>query len=397
MRQPAIASMPAGNAPVVLHVRVMAGTGGGPEKTILRSPGYVDATHYRVAAAYIHPVGDKGIEKLATEAKKLGCPLIGIPEQGPVDPRTLKRLLRLCRRMNVAIWHGHDYKSNLIGLLLRRYHPMKLVTTAHGWLSDTLRLKTYRAVDRMCLKRYDHVACVSSNLYHHCIRDLHIPADRVSLVHNAIELRPWARLRTPGAARQTLGLEPAGTLLGYVGRLSYEKGIDRALQAVGSLSLRVPDLQFLIIGDGPELAALTDQVHQMRLDRVVRFVGWCKPLQPWYEAMDALLLPSRTEGLPNVLLEAMAMGVPVASTNVGGVADLLGGGRCGILLGEDVDQWCEPLAAILRDPHLRADYAATARQQIEEHFTFEHRMAKIVALYDQLMDIPAAVDLRQAA
>jgi glycosyltransferase involved in cell wall biosynthesis len=397
MNQPAIASMPAGNAPVVLHVRVMAGTGGGPEKTILRSPGYVDATRYRVAAAYIHPVGDKGIEKLAAEAKTHGCPLIGIPERGPVDLRTLKRLLQLCRRMNVAIWHGHDYKSNLIGLLLRRYHPMKLITTAHGWLSDTLRLKAYRAVDRMCLKRYDHVACVSSNLYEHCINDLHIPADRVSLVHNAIELRPWARLRMPGAARQALGLEPANTVLGCVGRLSYEKGLDRALQAVGSLSLRVPNLQFVIIGDGPELGALSDQVHQMRLDRVVRFVGWCKPLQPWYEAMDALLLPSRTEGLPNVLLEAMAMGVPVASTNVGGVADLLDRGRCGILLDDDVDQWCEPLSALMGDARLRGDYSAAARHHIETHFTFEHRMAKIIALYDQLMGVAADAKLRQAA
>lgn len=383
--------------PVVLHVRVMAGTGGGPEKTILRSPRYVDANRYRIAAAYMHPAGDTGIESIKAEAERLGCELFTLPERGPLDPRCLTRLIALCRKLNVSIWHGHDYKSNLLGLIVRRHHPMKLVTTAHNWLVNTWRMRLYRRIDLWCLRRYDQVICVSRDLYDLCTNELGIPADRLSLVHNAIELKPWSRIRTTAAAKAALGIDPATPVLGFVGRLSYEKAIDRALHAVGAAALHVPNMQFVLIGDGPEHTRLTRQVRDMRLNRVVRFVGWRKPLQPWYEAMDALVLPSRTEGMPNVLLEAMAMGVPVAATAVGGVSDLLDHGRCGVLLGDDVGQWYRPLTRLMTDPSLRRRYADAARRHIESHFTFEHRVAKVTALYDRLLNIDRAGDVTIAA
>ncbi len=375
------------HTPTVLHVRVMAGTGGGPEKTILRSPGYVHAENYRIAAAYMHPAGDQGIASLRAEADRLGCELFTLAERGPFDPRCLGRLLALCRRLKVTIWHGHDYKSNLLGLILRRRHPMTLITTAHTWHDDTWRMRLYRRIDQWCLNRYDQVICVSRDLYDCCTGRLGIAPGRVSLIHNGIERRRWTRLRTPAAAKAAIGIDPATPVLGFVGRLNWEKALDRAMYAIGSTAQRVPGMRFLLIGDGPERPALEQQAFDMRLNRVVRFVGWRKPLQPWYEAMDALVLPSRSEGLPNVLLEAMAMGVPVAATAVGGVADLLDQGRCGVLLGDEVSQWPHALTRLLTDTVHRHELSMAGRRRIESHFTFEQRMAKVTALYDRLLGI----------
>ena len=154
----------------VLHVRVVTSYGGGPDKTIARSAQYANDTPYRIGAAYIHSHRDRAIATLQQNAHHKGCPLWTIGESGPVDPRTLRRLLQLCRAQNVSIWHGHDYKSNLYGLLLRRWWPMKLVTTVHGWTKHTARTRVYYHIDNWCLRHYDHVIVVNHHLVEHCLR-----------------------------------------------------------------------------------------------------------------------------------------------------------------------------------------------------------------------------------
>src|SRR5258707_946896 len=136
------------NRPVVLDARVVTGTGGGPDKTILNSPRFLDALGYRMLCAYLHPPEDPGFDVLRQRAKELGAPLAEIFDRGPCDVRVFTRLLCLCRRERVAIFHGHDYKTNLLGLLLARFHPMRLVTTVHGWVRHTARTPLYYRIDK---------------------------------------------------------------------------------------------------------------------------------------------------------------------------------------------------------------------------------------------------------
>src|SRR5262249_14595914 len=123
-----------GRPPVVLEVRVVKGSGGGPDKTILNSPRCLAAAGYRTVCAYMHPPGDPGFEQLRQKAERWQAPLVSVPDRGFWDWKVVPLLLNLCRRERVTIWHGHDYKSNLLGLLLRRFWPMRLVTTVHGWV-----------------------------------------------------------------------------------------------------------------------------------------------------------------------------------------------------------------------------------------------------------------------
>ena len=106
--------------PVVLDTRVVSGTGGGPDKTILNSPRFLTAAGYRMLCAYMHPPGDAGFAQLRQRAVAWQAPLLSVPDRGPWDWRVATELLRICRRERVRIWHGHDYKSNALGLLLRR-------------------------------------------------------------------------------------------------------------------------------------------------------------------------------------------------------------------------------------------------------------------------------------
>src|SRR5262249_10884047 len=140
------------------------GTGGGPEKTILNSPRHLAAAGYRMICAYLHPPKDPGFAEVRRKAEARQAPLLAIPDRGALDWRIVPRLLDCCRREKVTIYHGHDYKSNVLGLLLNRFWPLRLVTTLHGWVQHTSRTPWYYGVDRLSLRYYEKVYCVSEDL-----------------------------------------------------------------------------------------------------------------------------------------------------------------------------------------------------------------------------------------
>ena len=179
-------------APVVLDARVVTGAGGGPEKTILNSPRFLDPLGYRMVCAYLHPPADSGYETIREKAAKYHAPLVSIPDRGPWDWRVVSELLAVCRREKVAIWHGHDYKSNLLGLILQRFWPMRLVTTVHGWVQHTRRTPLYYWVDRLCLAHYERVICVSADLSKQALA-CGTAADRCFLLENGIDTDEFRR------------------------------------------------------------------------------------------------------------------------------------------------------------------------------------------------------------
>lgn len=379
---------------MILHTRVVSGSGGGPEKTILQSPAYVAAHGMRCAAAYIHPDGDDGIDSIKQRADKLDAPLWTIPEKGAFDPRTFRALLNLCRRENVAVWHGHDYKSNLLGLLIQRFYPMKLVTTAHGWTNENVRTRVYYRVDNHCLPRYDQVIAVSPKLQQHC-RGLGIDENRLHYIPNAIDTGDYRKLFNKQRIRWELGVPADQFIIGVVGRLSMEKGVDRAIDLINQLQYRYPNVRLHLVGDGPLREDLQQQVIKDETNGRVRFWGWQRDARRYYEAMDMLLLPSHSEGLPNVVLEAMAMNVPVAATNVGGVGELLDQGRCGVILDNaDTTHWADHIEPLIVSQPRREELARRARKRVEEHYSFAQRMQRVIDVYGRVLDVPA---LRRAA
>jgi glycosyltransferase involved in cell wall biosynthesis len=373
------------SAAVVLETRVVNGTGGGPDKTILNTPRFLTPWGYRTLCAYMHPPQDPGFESLRSRARAWQAPLLSVADTGPWDWHVVTRMLDICRRERVTIWHGHDYKSNALGLLVRRFWPMRMVTTVHGWVQYTARTPLYFAIDRLSLRFYDKVLCVSDDLYRSC-RESGVPARRCELIENGIDLNEWTRRRGQAAAKARLGMEPGRLLVGAVGRLSPEKGFDLLIRAVDRLLHAGRDVGLVIFGDGGERAALEALAGRLgRADRV-RLAGFGTDLPGWYEAMDVFALSSHREGLPNVLLEAMALEVPVVATRVAGVPRLVEHGANGLLVEPgSVDELAGAVDRLLGDAALRERLAAAGRRTVEGRYSFAARMRKIAALYDALL------------
>jgi glycosyltransferase involved in cell wall biosynthesis len=375
--------------PVVLDARVVTGSGGGPDKTILNSPRFFAKAGYRMLCAYMHPPGDRGFDKLRHKAAAWGAPLFSIPDRGAWDWQVITRLLHLCRRQRVQIWHGHDYKSNALGLLLRRFWPMHLVTTVHGWVKTTRRTPLYYKIDQLCLPRYRSVICVSEDLCESCL-SAGVPAERCVLIENGIDTEQFRRTQPRAEAKAKLGLTPGRFVIGGVGRLSPEKGFDVLLDAARRLVAEGLDAGVVIAGEGDEHPRLLARARELGIAERVRLLGYCADVRPVFEAMDVFALSSHREGLPNVVLEAMAMETPVAATRIAGVPRLIHDQESGLLVAPgSAEELAQAVARIARDERLQDLLQRNGRRCVETNYSFAGRIDKIRAIYDELLSGPA--------
>lgn len=367
----------------VLHLRTVSGHGGGPEKTLLNSPRFLRDT-YELKLAYVRPKGDATYEMPARAAAR-GVDLTDIPERGAVDPRTIWRLARTIMSFRPDILHAHDYKTNLLGLFLGRCFRIPTITTLHGYVTRGGRLELYYFLDRLCLSQMDHVIAVSNDLDQHA-QMVRVPNSRRSLVENAIDTDEFRRQLDVTSAKKRLGFRSKRLTVGAVGRLSREKGFDVLIRAAHQLIGRGHDIDVVIAGDGEEEQALRALIRELDLDQRVRLLGHCADTRALYEALDIFVLSSLREGLPNVVLEALAMEVPVVATRVAGVPRLIQDGKNGVLVEPgSVESLAQSMSQLLGNDSLRDRLAKQGRQTVVDHYSFAVRMQKIRRIYDELL------------
>ena len=367
---------------------MVTGAGGGPDKTILNTPRVLRPAGYRTLCVYLHPPGDPGFEEIRKKARAWKAPLLAVGDGGPWDVRVVPQLLHICRRERVTIWHGHDYKSNALGILLQRFWPMRLVTTVHGWVEQTRRTPLYYWIDRLCLPCYERVLCVSEDLHEQCLA-CGVPADRCALIRNAIDTGEYTRRFTAPEAKKRWGIPPERFVIGAVGRLAPEKGLEILVRAVDRLRQTGLDVLLVIAGEGGHKIELQRLISGLGLGDRVRLLGYCSDTRALYQAMDVYALSSYREGLPNVLLEAMALEVPVVATRVAGVPQLVRHGENGLLVEPGAtDELTGALTRVLTDMSLRTRLGQAGRQTIETDYSLAARMQRIRAIYDTLLGPP---------
>jgi glycosyltransferase involved in cell wall biosynthesis len=373
--------------PRVLHLRVVAGTGGGPEKTIINSPRAIRPHGYDAKVVYLAPPKDAVADSLRSRAAAAQCDLTILEDRGPLDFRLVAKLIRRCRRDRVKILQTHDYKSNAVGLMVRRFHRCRLVTTLHGWTDMTGRMPLYKRIDQWCLPFYESLICVSEDLHAECMR-LGIPQRKVHLVHNGIDTTEYRRSQTVDEAKATIGASQVRFLIGSVARLSPEKGFDALIDVVGELQRQGLPLDLWIAGDGPERSNLQSLMQSTLVEGTWKLLGQCTPnhTRSFYEAMNLFVLNSIREGLPNVVLEAMAMSTPVVATRIAGIPTLIEDQQTGFLIEpSNRDHLRETIVRAFSAPDRCQSMIEHARERIESQFSFDLRMRRVASIYDRLI------------
>ncbi len=287
--------------------------------------------------------------------------------------RQISETAHIISSEGISVVHSHGYRSDIIGLLAARRAGVPIVSTLHGWTPVNRSLRIYEALDRLVLRWFDHIICVSRPLYEQMRRRL--PFNRVTFLPNAVSTPPADGL-APRARSTT-----RKTIL-FVGRLSHEKGVDILLRAFAHSLAGRDDTRLLILGDGPDRGENEQLARDLGIADRMEFLGFQRDVPAFYRCADLFVLPSRSEGVPLSLLEAMAAGLPLVATRVGGVPDVILDGISGCLVPpEDPRALGAALVNTLDNPEAAAAMAESAREVVATHYRAEPWARNIEKIY----------------
>jgi glycosyltransferase involved in cell wall biosynthesis len=358
---------------------------GGPGKTILESFKAIDADRFDVRLGIYLTENETGDTPFIRAANDCGMPVHIVRGYNQYDPRLIHRTAKLVRDQGFDIVHAHEVKSNAVAYLASFLRRVALVTTSHGWIANSPRQRALVALDRRLAPRFDRIIVVSATIRDELLRS-GASRDAVRLVHNGLVLANYRRTGQRGGLAAQVGRHLPGPVIASIGRLSREKGHADLLDAVASVVAAGQPCSVVLAGDGPERAALEERSRQLGLADTVHFLGYVARPQVVLEEADLMVLPSHTEGLPNAVLEALAMGVPVLATAVGGTPEVVSDGTTGRLVPPAAPQL---LAREMLDFINRRDawrrMAECGRHVVERDFDFTARIRKMEQLYDELI------------
>lgn len=307
-------------------------------------------------------------------ARTLGVPVHVLDSRGRHYLRDVRGLRAILRSGDVHVVHTHGYRADILGWWAARSERRAVVCTAHGFTGGSRRNRLNQYLGVQAMRRADVTIAVSDALGHALVQR-GVPAPRVRVLPNA-----WAPPGVPlarTAARHALGLDGGETLVGWVGRVSPEKGPDLAVSAVAGHG---PTL--VMIGDGPGRAQLERETRGRSAS--VRWLGARPDAWSLLAAFDVLLLSSRTEGTPMILLEAMHAGVPIVATRVGGVPALLDETTAWLAQDTSPPAIREAVHAALANPGESRRRAANARERLAQRYATEPWVQRHMALYQSL-------------
>jgi len=322
---------------------------------------------------------DPGTHPFCAAARSDGLEVVEVVTSGRAYARERRDVSGIVKRLAPHVVHSHGYRPDALHLARAREAGAATVSTLHGFTSGDWKMRLYERLQLAALRRADAVVAVSTGVERRAL-GARIARDRVHVIRNAHAIP--TSLSSREDARATLAIPTDETAIGWIGRLSPEKGADVAIDAMALLQ---SDATLHLVGDGADRAALEERIASKRLGDRVRLHGVVPEAGRLVRAFDVLLLSSRTEGTPMVLLEAMAAGVPIVATAVGGVPDVLPAGSALLAPSEDPGALAKALDSAIVDREASAARATTARAVLDERFGVESWLDRHDSLYESIV------------
>ena len=360
----------------------------GPAKNLLEFARRArDAVELSVVT-YEYP--SRGPNPFVAAAREGGVPVDLVQVGGPLDFSSLRQLRRIMSQRRPDIIQTHNVKSHFLMRLsgLRRRH--RWLAFQHGYTTTDFKMRCYNQFDRWSLRAADHVVTVCRPFAEDLERK-GIPRGRITVRHNSV--KPFA---APDAAavealRLSLGAPPGAAILLSVGRLSHEKGHLDLLRALEFLRRELKEDRFhlVIVGEGPERTAIEAARDDLGLADRVSLAGLQYDVRPYYACADIAVIASHSEGSPNVLLEAMAAGVPVVATRAGGIPEIATDGETALLVDIHASgPMARAIQTLLHDVAKRSELARKAREVAERDYSPDAYRQSLVDLYAKILASP---------
>lgn len=330
-------------------------------------------------------------------ADEWGVPVQVLPhlkrEISPLDDfRAFLELRGAVRDSGCSILHTHSAKTRVLGRFACRGIPdVSVVQTAHGWPFYAGQPSATRRLYQLLERSFFHWAAASIVV---TPKDAQKAADAgigairdFSVIRSGVEFDPFKALRGKAEqARKAMGIDPEADVVGSTMRICPQKHPRLMVEVAEAVCSRRAGVTFVVIGDGPQMTDMRDWIRERGLEGSFRMLGSRSDVHRLLPGLDVFLMTSRHEGLPRALLESLAAGVPAVATAVGGIPEMLGRGRNGILCPSgDLECLVEGVVRLLEDPGLGSKLLAKVDGDLEP-FSAETMVDKLIDLYLSLLE-----------
>jgi glycosyltransferase involved in cell wall biosynthesis len=355
---------------------------GGPERQVL---GLAESLPADCRTTFLS-FAERGLARpFLAAASASGFEAVELTENAPHWFRAAREVAEHLRRVGADVLCCSGYKPDIIGWLAGRRAGVHVVSISHGWTAATWKVRLNEAVDRFVLRRLDCTVCVSEAQAVK-VRRAGVAPQSVRVIRNAIRTDAFDD-PDPSYRRKLEGFfaAPPARIVAAAGRLSPEKGFDLFVQAAAEVARRDGGAGFVLFGDGPLRDALEQQAAACGLRERFVFAGFRTDLERFLPWCDLVVLSSHTEGLPVVVLEALAAGTPVVATAVGGTPEAVADGLHGYLVPPgDAAALAERMLDALESEEKRRAMGARGRERVRREFTFAAQAEQYYRLFVEL-------------
>ena len=356
---------------------------GGAQLALLRLLASLDRDRFVPTVACLY----NGDAAVAQRIRALGVPVTDLGMTARWRWDAFERLYRLLRHERPTILHTWMFHANLPGRVLGTLARVPIIITSR-------RNENIGGVMREYLNRW--TACLDDRVIAVCelarqaeIKRARVSPEHVVTVYNGVDVErvSVAGGQAAARARRVIGIPVEAPLVGSLGRLHSQKGFSDLLTALAQVRRRIPSVRLFLAGDGELRADLEAQSRSLGLSEAVTFAGVRTDVPEILAALDVFVLPSLWEGMPNAVLEAMAAGLPVVATAVGGIPEVVVDGVTGLLVPpRDPDGLAQAIECLLRDPGLRRKMGQAGWKRVERCFSVEQMVRKTEDLYETLLN-----------
>jgi glycosyltransferase involved in cell wall biosynthesis len=380
--------------PRVVRIQSRICIGGPALHSILLSEGLSHKRGSRYDTTLIGGALEPGEASMEAQARARGVDVTIIPEMKRAvrpghDAHAIAKVVSLLRRLRPAIVHTHTAKAGAIGRVAARIAQVPIVVhTFHGHVFDgyfsNATTRAFIAAERMLAIAADRVLAISDQQRWDLVHRYQIvPDSKVRVVPLGLELDRFRAIdrRARGALRRELGIAPSAPVAAAIGRLVPVKRFDHLINAFAEVVALRPDAHLVLAGDG-------EATHRAELERLaarvpnVHFLGWRRDLEAIYADADVFALTSDNEGTPVAVIEAVASGVPVVATQVGGVEDVVKPGMGLLVPRGDPQAIARAMVSLFATP---VAVPEALRDEVVRRFSHRRLIADIESLYDELL------------
>lgn len=333
------------------------------------------------------------------KALDLGIELDVIDERFRFDTRVIHELKKVVERVQPNVIQSHNVKSHFLMRLSGLWREIPWIAFRHGYTTTDWKMRAYNQLDRWSLRKAHRVVTMN-RIFAHQLTQTGATVEGMRILHNAVDVEGFLKVSDSEAARlkSKLSIGEEERVIIAIGRLSLEKGHFDLIKAFARLVQAQATLQtkLVIVGEGPERERLEQEIDALQIKEHVRFAGQVSDVKPFYAIADVMVLPSHSEGSPNVLLEAMAAQVPVVATAVGGVPEIATHRENALLVeARNIEALTQAISLLLNDRELAQSLAANGQEQVLRNHSPQSRLRSLLEIYGELapQKIPAEAQI----